>query len=106
MSVTAKQRVAAIALAQGRTQLQASVSAGVNIRSVERWCLQPEFKAVVAALQKESYDGAVAKLVTCSSGAVVVLATIAADVTIAPQQELQLLKLLLMEPIKATPKHS
>lgn len=49
------------------------------MRTVQRWCTLPEFQAAIRQAQKQVYDTVIAKLVTCSSGAVVVLASIVSD---------------------------
>lgn len=79
MALSAKQRLTAITLSQGKTQAQAAAAVGAGLRTVQRWVTQPEFQEAVRQAQRESYDQAIAKLVACSAGAVAVLAAVAGD---------------------------
>lgn len=78
-ALTAKQELAVVSLSQGRSQTQTATSTGIGLRTIQRWCQQPEFQAAIRTAQKEAYDQAIAKLVVCSSGAVAVLGSIASD---------------------------
>ena len=95
MALSVKQELVAAALAQGKSQIQAAAVVGAGVRTVRRWCTEPEFKEAVRTAQRESYDTAIAKLVTCSSAAVVVLATIASNPGIAASARVSAAKAIL-----------
>lgn len=79
MALSAKQELAALALAQGKTQVQAAASISAGVRTVRRWCQEAEFKEAIRTAQRESYDTAIARLVAVSASAAAILASIAAD---------------------------
>jgi hypothetical protein len=54
--MTAKQRIAIGILAAGGSRIQASESAGVTLRTLERWFTLPEFREAIAQAQKETAD--------------------------------------------------
>lgn len=96
-----------IVLSQGKTQAQAAASVEAGLRTVQRWCGQPEFQEAIRQAQRESYDQAIAKLVACSAEAVAVLATIAADAKVlVPQQGLLLVEQSWMQPTEDMLKRS
>lgn len=79
MTLTVKQSLAVVALAQGQTQDLAAKVAKCSKRTLQRWLLQEEFKSAIAQAKRDSYQQAVSRLVTLSSGAVTTLAAIAVD---------------------------
>lgn len=95
MALSAKQELVAAALAQGKSQIQAAAVVGAGVRTVRRWCTEPEFKEAIRTAQRESYDTAIARLVTCSSSAVVVLANIAADTEVSPSARVAACRVIL-----------
>ncbi len=76
---TSKQELAIVALSQGKSQTQTAASTGIGLRTIQRWCQQPEFQAAIRTAQRESYDTAIARLVAVSASAAAILASIAAD---------------------------
>lgn len=95
MALSAKQQLVAVALSQGKTQAQAAAAVNIGLRTVQRWVTQPEFQEAVRQAQRESYEQAIAKLVACSAGAVVVLTSIAADSKVSPSARVAASKAIL-----------
>ena len=83
-TLTPAQAEAAVLRAQGHTQQSIADQVHVDIRSVQRWCFQPEFIGAVRRLRSELWSTTTAELHQGASEAIQTLRKVMVDQSAAP----------------------
>jgi transposase-like protein len=79
LALTAKQLIAAQALAGGSSIVDAAKQAGTNEKTIDRWLKIPAFQAAQKTIKNDIYQKTVNSLINASTSAVEVLKTVALD---------------------------